>query len=191
MTAILVESKKSDDERRRALFSGDTFIHHPRPSSLALCSFAWELIQEAFAPMDPRRAQFEMPVERFVEIIAPLKPRFTHHPRAKELMRDLLEEMGCDSSETYFDVPKLRIVTHGGYLTAGVGYAYKAHRDIWYACPPSQINWWVPITEIDERSAMVIFPRYFQTAVPNNSNQFDAYQWNAEGRKRAAEYIKD
>jgi hypothetical protein len=36
---------------------------------------------------------------------------------------------------------------------------------------------------------MVIHPRYFDKPVPNNSNDFDAYQWNADGRKKAATYI--
>jgi len=36
---------------------------------------------------------------------------------------------------------------------------------------------------------MVIHPRYFDRKVPNNSSDFDAYKWNAEGRKNAALYI--
>ncbi len=191
MSAILVDPKLSDEERRRALYSGDTVMFTPRKSVKALCDLAWEVIQEAFHPIDPQRAQFEMPVEQFVDIIAPLKPRFTHHPRAKDLMRDLLEDLDCDPEKTYFDVPKLRIVTHGGYLTAGVGYAYKKHRDIWYACPPCQINCWTPITEIEERCGLVLHPAYFDQPVKNNSNQFDAYQWNADGRKNAATFIHE
>jgi len=189
MTAILVDPRISDDERRQALYAGDTIMFTPRKSSRALCELAWELIQEAFAPMDPERAQFELPVEKFVEIISDLKPRVTHHPRAKELMRELFEETGCDPEATYFDVPRLRVVTAGNYLTTGMGYAYKAHRDTWYACPPSQINWWTPIVPIDEQCAFVIHPKYFSEPVPNNSDQFDAYTWNARGRKDAAKYI--
>lgn len=189
MSATLIEPRLSDDERRQGLYQGDTFFYTPRASSRALCDHAWELISEAFAPIEPARAQFELPVERFVEIIAPLKTRFTHHPRSKELLHNLLEDLGCDVHATYFDVPKLRIVSSSGYLTSGVGYAYKSHRDVWYACPPSQINWWLPITDISERCGLVIHPRYFDQPVPNNSADFDAYRWNAEGRKSAAQYI--
>jgi hypothetical protein len=189
MTAVLIEPSVSDEERRAALYSGDTIMLTPRKSSRALCELAWELVQEAFAPIDPEQAQSELPVEKFVEIISELKPLFTHHPRAKEAMRDLFEELGCDPEATYFDVPRLRIVTSGNYLTTGMGYAYKAHRDTWYACPPSQINWWSPITRIEERCAFVIHPRYFAQPVPNNSEEFDAYKWNAQGRKDAAKYI--
>jgi len=191
MSAILVDPKVSEKERRQALYSGDTVMFTPRKSVEALCDLAWALIQEAFDPIAPEQAQFEMPVEKFVDIIGPLKPRFTHHPRAKEIMRDLLVDVGCDPEQTYFDVPKLRVVTHGGYLTAGVGYAYKTHRDTWYACPPCQINWWTPITEIEERCALVIHPSYFSTPVENSSEDFDAYEWNAKGRKDAATYIHE
>ena len=38
---------------------------------------------------------------------------------------------------------------------------------------------------------MAIHPRYFGREVPNNSSDFDAYKWNAEGRKNAALYIKN
>jgi hypothetical protein len=188
MTAILVEPRIADEQRRQAIFAGDTFYYVAKPHSRAFTDFAWQLIKEAFAPLQPEQAQFELTVERFVEILAPLKTRFTHHPEAKVLLRALLEERGCDPQETYFDVPKLRVVTHGGYLTAGVGYAYKAHRDTWYSCPPSQVNWWTPISEITERCAFVIHPRYFGQVVPNNSADFDAYRWNADGRKNAAQF---
>lgn len=191
MTAILVDPIASDESRRSALYSGDTVMFTPRKASKALCEFAWGLIEEAFAPVDPKRAQFELSVEKYVEIIGAIKPRFTHHPRSKELLRELFEEVGCDPSETYFDVPKLRFATHGGYLTAGLGYAYKAHRDTWYSCPPCQVNWWTPINDITERRGLVIHPSYFNTPVPNNSDDFDAYQWNADGRKNAATYIHE
>ena len=191
MAAILFDPTFSDQDRLRALYAGDTVMLSPRKHSQALCDFAWGLIEEAFAPVHPERAQFEMPVEKFVDIIAALKPRFTHHPKAKVLMRDLFEEVGSDPAETYFDVPKLRIVSHGGYLTAGVGYSYKAHRDIWYGCPPCQINWWTPIGEVTERRSMVIHPRFFDVPVENSSNNFDTYKWNADGRKLAATYIHE
>jgi hypothetical protein len=99
------------------------------------------MIEEAFAPNDPEHAQDGMPVEQFASIVGSLKSRFTNALGTKSLIRDLVEEYGCDPDATYFDVPRLRVVSHSGYLSAGVGYAYKAHRDMWYASPESQVNW--------------------------------------------------
>jgi hypothetical protein len=189
MSAVLVNPGMSDEERRAALYDGDIVFFTPQSSSQALCQLAWDMIVEAFHPILPERAQFELPVEKFVEIISKLKPAFTHHPEAKDHLRGLFEELGADPEQTYFDVPKLRIVSTHGYLTSGMGYAYKAHRDMWYACPQSQINWWTPIRPITEECGLVFFPSRFNRAVENNSSDFDAYRWNAEGRKNAAKYI--
>ena len=60
---------------------------------------------------DPETAQFSLPVEKYVEILAALKPRFIHHPRSKELIRDLFRDLECDLDSTYFDVPRLRTMT--------------------------------------------------------------------------------
>ena len=189
MSAALIDQRLSDAERRQALYDGDIFFYSPLKGSKALCDLAWDIIEDGFGPVRPDRAQFEMPVEKFVEIISKVKPAFTHHPDAKRHLRTLLEEVGADPEETYFDVPKLRIVSTDGYLTAGMGYAYKAHRDIWYACPESQINWWTPIRPITERRGLAFYPSCFAQAVPNNSHDFDAYLWNADGRKNAGKYI--
>ena len=66
-----------------------------------------------------------------------LNRAFIHHPRTLKLIRDVVEELGCGLNDTYIDVPRLRMVTHGGYLTSGVGYAHHPHRDTWYSAPMS------------------------------------------------------
>jgi hypothetical protein len=117
MNSIFFDSNASDDARRQLLYDGQLFVFSPRPSAAALCAFARELLAEAFAPLSPREAQHSMPVEQFVAILAELKPRFIHHPRSKELLRGLLAEIGCDLNKTYFDLPRLRSMAHGDYLT--------------------------------------------------------------------------
>jgi hypothetical protein len=189
MSGILVDPQHSEGALRQALYSGSTLMLRPATASKKLCELAWHMIQEAFSPLHPEQAQSELPVPKFSEIISKLKPRFTHSSEAKQFLKELFEELGWDPAKTYFDVPKLRIATHSGYLTSGMGYAYKAHRDVWYSAPPCQINWWTPINEVQPRNVMVIHPRYFDRKVPNNSSDFDAYKWNAEGRKNAALYI--
>ena len=64
MTTVYFDSKMTDAERRAKLFEGDIFVFSPRPSTLALIDFARELLEEAFAPLPPRTAQFDLPVEK-------------------------------------------------------------------------------------------------------------------------------
>ena len=191
MPNVYFDFMRSDDEiRRQLIFGGNILLTSPQPGVVSLCTFARRMIANAFSQPDPRLAQFDLAVEDYIGIIAPLKSAFTNHVTTKELIRDVLSEFGCDLDNTYFDVPRLRIVTHGGYLTAGVGYAYRPHRDIWYASPSCQINWWIPIYQLEAEQALVFYPGYWNRPVRNSSGEFDYDEWCREGRTLAASQVK-
>lgn len=189
MNTIYVDSRVSDERRRKLLYEGQLFTYSARPSSTAFTEFARQMIEEAFGALDPLTAQYEMSVEKFVEIFAPLKPKFIHHPESKRLIKEMLADFGCDPETTYLDVPRLRAVTSDGYLTSGVGYAHHPHRDTWYSAPQCQINWWLPIYEIESESSMAFHPRYWTEPVKNGSRDFNYYEWNSSGRASAAQHI--
>lgn len=189
MTAIFTDQSLSDDTRRTRIFAGEICILPPTASSLALCSLARSMLVEAFSPLEPRAAQHHLPVAEYARILADLKPRFIHHPESKRLIRDLLIEVGCDAAQTYFDVPRLRSSTSDEYLTTGIAYAFHPHRDTWYSAPMCQINWWMPIYEIEANNAMAFHPRYWSIPVPNTSATYDYQRWNATSRFNAAQHI--
>lgn len=186
---LIVASQLSDQERRESLYRGSMIIIPPRPSSITLAEWARHLIEEAFGDTDPRNAQYEMPVEQFVAIVGPLKPRFIHHPQTLQLQREFLRDVGGDET-MYFDVPRMRVVSANGYLTSGVGHQLDAHRDTWWSAPYQQINWWTPIYPISDACSMSFFPHYWDTPVKNSSRIYNHYEWNADGRKNAALHIK-
>ena len=100
--------------------------------------------------------------------------------------------MGCDSEQTYFDVPRLRSSTSDGYLTTGIAYAWHPHRDTWYSAPPCQINWWLPVFELSPDNAMAFHPMYWNRAVANDSAGYNYYVWNKQHRGAAvAQLIKE
>lgn len=186
---VYLDAAMSDDARRHRLYDGQLFLYTPSPQTQALRDFAAQLVQEAFAPHDPMTAQYDLPVERWVEIFGPLKPRFIHHPETKRLMRAVLESLGCDPEQTYLDVPRLRGVTSDAYLTAGVGYAHPLHRDTWWSAPLAQLNWWMPLYPYDAESSMAFHPPYWDNGVENHSEEFNYYDWNTVGRAEAAKHI--
>ncbi|HET6338147.1 MAG TPA: hypothetical protein VFG30_33220, partial [Polyangiales bacterium] len=171
-----------DDERRARLFDGQLFVYSPRPSTLAFVEHTRKMIEDAFAPLDPRTAQHEMSVEQYAQLLTRLKPGFIHHPESKRHIQTLLAELGCDLTKTYFDVPKLRSSTSDGYLTTGIAYAWHPHRDTWYSAPACQINFWMPIYPITSDNAMAFHPRYFNEAVSNTSSGYNYYLWNQQHR---------
>jgi len=189
MHSIYFDANISDDERRAKLYEGDLFVYSPRPSTQALIDFAAQLAREAFAPLDPELAQFDMPVEEYAALLADLKPRFIHHPESKRLIQEMLVDLGCDPEQVYFDVPRMRSSTSNDYLTTGIAFAFHPHRDTWYSAPQCQLNWWLPIFPISEDNGLAFHPKYFHHPVRNSSRVYNYAEWNATSRTIAASQI--
>ena len=189
MINIHIDSSVSDDERRADLYRGDLFIYPPRSITRELCNLARDMAEEAFFPHDPRQAQHHLRVEEYAAILAELKPAFIHHPECKCLIPELLEEIGCDLTLTYFDVPRLRTSTSDKYLTTGIAFAFHPHRDTWYSAPSCQINWWLPIYEVPRESGMAFHPQHWSVPLKNSSVVYNYADWNRNNRFNASKHI--
>jgi hypothetical protein len=190
MSAVHFDAAMSDDQRRERLYAGDLFITSASPSSKALIALARQLLEEAFAPHDPRTIHEHMTPEEVAAILGTLKPRFVHHPDCKSLIRQLLRENSVDIDKTYFDVPRMRSAYPSHFLSSGIAYAFHAHRDTWYSAPMCQINWWFPIYPIEAGNAMAFYPHYFDKPVKNNSEIYNYYEWNSKHRANAAAHVR-
>jgi len=189
MNTLFLDSSVPDDTRRAQLYDGQLFAFAPTRSSLALVDFARQLIKEAFGDLDAETAQYHLPVEQYATILADLKPRFIHHPESKRLLPQILQELGCNLDATYFDVPRMRTATSDDYLTTGIAYAFHPHRDTWYSAPQCQINWWMPIFDIESDRSMAFHPRYWKQPVRNGSKSYNYDEWNKTSRFIASQQI--
>lgn len=178
-----------DAQHRSALYGGSIGLATPTAHSVAFAEFARQLVESAFAGLDPETAQFALPVDEYAAILSSLKPEFIHHPESKRLLAAVLTERGCDPERTYFDVPRLRTSTSHGYLTTGIAYAWHPHRDTWYSAPLAQVNHWLPVYEVSAENAMAFHPEYFDRAVANDSEVYNYYEWNAKHRAAAASNV--
>jgi hypothetical protein len=189
---VFYDSSVSDGVRRQQLYDGQLFVYSPRPSIKGLTDFAKSMIEDAFGGVDPRVAQKSMEVERYAELLGKLKPAFIHHPESKRHLQNILEDLGCDLERTYFDVPRMRSSTSDNYLTTGIAFAWHPHRDTWYSAPSCQINWWLPIYEIESDNAMAFHPRYWSEPIKNSSAGYNYYTWNKLHRgANVAKLIKE
>jgi hypothetical protein len=191
VNTVFFDSGATDDERRQLLYEGQLFVYSPRPSTLALCRFARELIEQAFPGLDPRKAQHSMGVSEYAAVLGRLKPQFIHHDQSKDCIKEVLRDVGCELERTFFDVPRLRSSTSDGYLTTGIAYAWHPHRDTWYSAPPCQVNWWIPVYEIESSNAMAFHPRYWTRPVANDSRAYDYAEWNRRYRYNAEQFTKE
>ena len=189
MNSIFYDAAVTDEIRRENLFHGQLYVYSPRPSSIELCRLAAEMAREAFTPYEPSEAQHHLPVERFVEILADLKPRFIHHPECKRILPKLLQELDCNLDKTYFDVPRLRTSTSSNFLNTGISYAFHPHRDTWYSAPQCQLNWWIPVFEVVPENVMAFHLPYWKQPVRNSSRLYNYAEWNRVSRFNAAKQI--
>ena len=190
MNTLLFDATLSESDRRRQLYDGQLFVYSPSPGSMALVTLARDLIAEAFGPLDPETAQYQLPVEQYAATLAQLKPKFIHHPLSKQFIQATLRELGCELDRTYFDVPRMRTATSDDYLSTGIAYAFHPHRDTWYSAPQCQLNWWIPIYEIESGRSMAFHPRYWSEPVRNSSRTYNYGEWNKTSRFNAAAHIK-
>jgi hypothetical protein len=191
MDTVSFDPPITDDERRAGQYAGRVYVYSATPESRAFITFAAGLIREAFHPLDPERAQFALPVERYAEILGVLKPRFIHHPDSKRHLAAVLASYGCDLDQVYFDVPRLRSSTSDSFLTTGIAYAWHPHRDTWYSAPPCQLNWWTPVFPLAADNAMAFHPRYWGHGVANSSREYNYYRWNQQHRGgHVTQYVK-
>jgi hypothetical protein len=189
VTSLMIDCDWPDERRRRELYQGSLFMWSPTPSALRMIDLARELLNRAFAPHDPATAQYDMGVDDFAGTLSCVKPEFIHHPECKRLIREILVDVGADPEQVFFDVPRMRSATANAFLTSGIAYAFHPHRDTWYSAPQAQINWWLPIYDIEPGNAMAIFPDAFDAELPNSSETYNYYRWNLGDRGSAASMI--
>jgi hypothetical protein len=190
MNTLYFDAGMDDGARREQLYRGQLFVYSAMPSSQALVDLARTLIREAFGSLDPETAQYHLSVEEYAAILAELKPKFIHHPESKRCIQGMLREFGCDLDKTYFDVPRMRTATSDDYLTTGIAYAFHPHRDTWYSAPQCQLNWWMPIFDIESNRSMAFHPRYWSEPVANSSRTYNYDEWNRTSRFNAAQHLK-
>ena len=191
-TPIYVNRRLSDDDRRERLFDGALFLYSCPAASRKIVEWARELIDAAFGDLhDIYHAHEKLAVEDFIKRAGPLKSKFTNDPKSAVLCQELIVAMGCDPELTYFDLPRLRVAPPGNYLTSGVSYAYKPHRDTWYAHPKQLVNYWVPVFDSEPSTVMSMYIDYFHRPVNNVSAQWDYDEWVKNSRFAAADNITE
>jgi hypothetical protein len=173
---------------RETLYDGAIWLNTQTASAPKLCDLADRFAVEHLGP-DPRNAHKRMDVQEFTKKVSALKHGFTNCEESKLLIRDFIREIDQDPADFLFDVPRLRVVPNYDYLHAGVSYAYKPHRDLWYGGPACQLNTWMTVYPIEPSETMMINPAYFDQPVKNSSAGWDLKDWIENQRGKATSNV--
>ena len=74
MVTLHLNRHDEDAARRERIFAGDFYLYTDLAASRALCRHARDMVDEAFAGLDPERAQFELEVDQFIKRVGPRHP---------------------------------------------------------------------------------------------------------------------
>jgi hypothetical protein len=176
--AVYVDPAVSGDELRGSLYMGNLIVLTRLPAVSALAAHYRDRLEALFAPHDPEFAHEHFSPAEIAELLGPWKPHFIHDPLSKKLVREIVEQAGCDPKQTHYDVPKPRTSFPSDHLTTGIAFAFPWHRDSWYGAPAQQINWWLPAFPVRPDNTMGFDLTKFGRAVENDSDKFDYYKLN-------------
>lgn len=181
MTAVQVLSKALDDELRRELiYGGDLLVFKNVEPMIKLCALTDNLIRKTLGTSDPVRSQFELEPNDYLARVGSLQSLYRGHEQARRLLLAVLEHVGVDLEQTYWDWLYLRVMPHGD------GHADRRitklgfHRDTWSSSVYSQTNWWAPIYPITWGRTIAFYPEYWSRPLANTSAEWDLEEIRAQ-----------
>src|SRR5690606_17625914 len=80
-------------------------------------------------------------------------------------------------SQQMFDRVRLRGVRPGAHREPAARHAFSFHRDTWFANPRAQLNWWIPLHDVEAERTFEFVPEAFGARVENDSHLFDFETW--------------
>ncbi|TGL88710.1 hypothetical protein EHQ68_08710 [Leptospira congkakensis] len=164
-----------------SLFAGETFSGKFPKHSFPFLNTIKQYINEEFSEGDPIVVSSAIPYLDLVERMKQIRTRVYENSALKVSLFPLFESFGMDPNDIYVDLFRLRCVPSGFHNAVGSESVLYIHRDSWYANPENQINVWIPITLVKPGAGFILYPSYFQKAIPNNSNLFDYHHWMETG----------
>lgn len=165
------------------LFAGEVIVLPPSPQSLALVEAIEKVIGEGPCDNELRQKLNAMPDAALADLTVGLKEKVLKDSSVQALMEDLVRSSGNEifSGETLFADPvRLRVIPGGREAEFYKASAFGAHRDSWYANSRAQINWWIPLHDVDESQSVLFYPDFFERPIANDSEQFDYATWRNE-----------
>lgn len=166
-------------QARASLYAGAVFLLPPSAESVGLVRRVRTVVRQTFADAGPpRRAQHVLDGAAVHARVTLAREALRRDAGARAQLLALMESVGFPAAEHAVDHLRLRAMQSGGHRIPAAAPLYTAHRDTWYANPRSQINWWVPLHDVDASETFVFYPSAFGVAVANTSADFDYDAWS-------------
>ncbi|MBK9501825.1 MAG: phytanoyl-CoA dioxygenase family protein [Leptospiraceae bacterium] len=178
-------------ETRELIFNGKIILVTNCEKSKELARFAISFLQKYLKTENIREFEHRVSREIFFETLSAIKPIFSNQQETRKFIRSILNERSFNIETIFFDPVRLRSITSYAHKISAAKPAFAIHRDTWYANPEAQINWWIPLYDVDEKDTFSFYPDYFSRPVKNNSNEFDYANWSLAGGFQSTQIDKE
>ena len=101
----------------------------------------------------------------------------------KNLFYEFLNTINFLQGESYWDKFVVRVAPAQNKFGYREASRIGVHRDTWGTNIHQQINWWAPISSIEETNTMIFFPDYFNMPVKNSTGSWDLNVYLENRRK--------
>ena len=168
---------------KQSIFDGNIFIF----KKSHLCSELINLTNKFFY------MHFGIPIEDFIKNdnmksfeenkLVEFQDKVKRSKSLLALFCKLLIELKFNVKETLTDKITFRYSPNIKKEPLGNLKPAKAHRDTWASNVFNQINWWIPLHQVEESNSIFIVPEYFNKKILNNSNV-----WSFKNYKKIKNY---
>ncbi len=171
-----------------SIYNGDLVILEEETASDNLRRFCLDCFKENFGLAFDLSAPLDISKDDFIANATRMKKHFTNHDTTKQLLEDLifLRYSLYRDFDLYYDVPRVRLIPNSGFISTGISYNYRPHRDTWYGASQGQINHWIAVENVTKDSTFFIAPSFFKETIPNSSQIFDLDVWDRHHRPAAS-----
>ena len=113
------------------------------------------------------------------DIVSKLK----NHEDFRKLFSNFLYEIGYNKGGTFWDRFVVRVAPAENNLPYREASRINIHRDTWGTNLYQQINWWAPVSNVEEKNTMIFYPDYFDVPVKNTTSTWDLNIYLANRKK--------
>ena len=177
MTVAYLDRAPQSRDFARRIFAGECLVLRGFPAVQGLVAFARELLEDAFTPHHPIKAERHLAPADFNRAMTRAARDFRTGEETLALFQALFRDLGYDRREVYVDIFKLRRQPSDRRFWSDRVGALAPHRDTWGSNLLHQINWWAPVYPVSAGSTLQLYPGHWLRPVANDSDRWDLEEY--------------
>ena len=154
---------------KKDLFNGKIFVFQQSDLSLSLAQAIKKKITEKYSGELESLHLIDKDEKISSDIVESLKNTEVF----RNLFKEFLSKIGFYQGNSYWDKFRVRVAPANNKFGYRESSRIGTHRDTWGTNIHQQINWWAPVSNINDTNTMIFYPEYFLKAVKNSTLTWD------------------